>query len=154
MTPTAMSTGWDQESDGHTSTLASGDTAWEEVEVLFLGDDTSTVVDLVSSASSPRSEALGIRRTSEMLRTPGMWMTMTFIELAEAVLDPSLIHEHPFGELPVCCVHEMSSSNAAKEWDTTARLIRRFANPHQGVSSRSSGGAGGSAGATGDVCRR
>ena len=152
MTPASMSRSWDQvDSDGQASTLAAGDTAWEEVEVLFLGDNTAKVVDLVSSAGSPRSEALGIRRTSEMLHTPGMWMTMTFIELAEAVLDPALVHEHPFGELPVCCVHEMSTGNAPREWDATARLIRRFANPNaKAPSSRATGDGGAGADADGE----
>ena len=44
------------------------------------------------------------------MRTEDIWITMTFIQLAEAVLDPQLMHEHPYGELPVCCVHELSTS--------------------------------------------
>ena len=43
------------------------------------------------------------------MRTEDMWITMTFIQLAEAVLDPQLMPEHPYGELPVCCVHELSN---------------------------------------------
>jgi len=55
-----------------------------------------------------------------MMRTEDMWITMTFIQLAEAVLDPQLMHEHPYGELPVCCVHELSTSNPVcnESWAT------------------------------------
>jgi hypothetical protein len=54
------------------------------------------------------------------MRTEDMWITMTFIQLAEAVLDPQLMHEHPYGELPVCCVHELSTSNPVcnESWAT------------------------------------
>merc|ERR1740139_137855 len=84
-------------------------TSYEEVEVAVLGHPahTARLTALLTTADPTRSKALGIERTSEMMRTEDMWITMTFIELSEAVLDPQLVHEHPYGELPVCCVHDI-----------------------------------------------
>ena len=80
------------------------------------------------------------------MRTEDMWITMTFIQMAEAVLDPQLMHAHPYGELPVCCVHELSTSGAVSNdsWATVLRMMRRFAKPNAAPSSKGGGGGGGS----------
>ena len=79
------------------------------------------------------------------MRTEDMWITMTFIQMAEAVLDPQLMHAHPYGELPVCCVHELSTSGAVSNdsWATVLRMMRRFAKPNAAPSSKGGGGGGG-----------
>mmetsp|Transcript_228 Transcript_228/g.511 ORF Transcript_228/g.511 Transcript_228/m.511 type:complete len:237 (+) Transcript_228:65-775(+) len=106
--------------------------SYEEVEVAVLGDPlhTARLTAMLTTAEPTRSAALGIKRTSEMMRTEDMWVTMTFIELSEAVLDPQLVHECPYGELPVCCVHELSASNPPESWGTVIRMMRRFAMPN------------------------
>ena len=78
------------------------------------------------------------------MRTEDMWITMTFIQMAEAVLDPQLMHAHPYGELPVCCVHELSTSGAVSNdsWATVLRMMRRFAKPNAAPSSKGGGGGG------------
>ena len=80
------------------------------------------------------------------MRTEDMWITMTFIQMVEAVLDPQLMHAHPYGELPVCCVHELSTSGAVSNdsWATVLRMMRRFAKPNAAPSSKGGGGGGGS----------
>ena len=82
------------------------------------------------------------------MRTEDMWITMTFIQMAEPVLDPQLMHAHPYGELPVCCVHELSTSGAVsnESWATVLRMMRRFAKPNAAPSSKGSGGGGGMGG--------
>ena len=83
-----------------------------------------------------------------MMRTEDMWITMTFIQMAEAVLDPQLMHAHPYGELPVCCVHELSTSGAVsnESWATVLRMMRRFAKPNAAPSSKGGSGGGGMGG--------
>jgi len=106
-------------------------TSYEEVEVALLGEpaQTSRLATLLTTDEPTRSSLLGIKRTSEMMRTSDIWITMTFIELSGAVLDPQVVHEHPFGELPVCCVHELSAGNPADSWVGVILMMRRFAKP-------------------------
>ena len=82
------------------------------------------------------------------MRTEDMWITMTFIQMAEPVLDPQLMHAHPYGELPVCCVHELSTSGAVsnESWATVLRMMRRFAKPNAAPSSKGGGSVGGMGG--------
>ena len=82
------------------------------------------------------------------MRTEDMWITMTFIQMAEAVLDPQLMHAHPYGELPVCCVHELSTSGPVsnESWATVLRMMRRFAKPNAAPSSKGGGDGGGMGG--------
>ena len=93
------------------------------------------------------------------MRTEDMWITMTFIQLAEAVLDPQLMHEHPYGELPVCCVHELSTSNPVcnESWATAIRMMRRFAKPNapssNGAANQGGMGGGGASGGLDDLVR-
>ena len=80
---------------GILSTLEGQDdqvTAYVEVEVAVLGDPvhTARLTALLTTAKPTRMSALGIERTSEMMRTENMWITMTFIELSADVLDPQV----------------------------------------------------------------
>ena len=120
-------------------------TSYEEVEVAVLGEPehTARLTALLTTDEPTCSAALGIRRTSEMMRTSDMWLTMTFIELSAAVLDPQLVRTHPYGELPVCCVQELTAGNPMSSWAGAIRLLRRFAKPVAGSGGGGSGGGGG-----------